>query len=466
MDKIIMTASSISVSELKANRKYLSVSMRMFSTRPNLNKCAVTEGFIDDIIANKGDYVCMGLFGDVKKLKSNDYKRGLTHLYDRKTGQFLAEQIGAFYDFEKVEDEYGTSLIGYARITKRSEAVCDAIERLYEEDSLNFSFEISAGVVEVVDGITIVDANPENELTGMAVVSVPAYPESKALDLVAENENMDKTFSNMLFISELDIEAVRMRLWNWMYDNFDGCCMRILLFCPDCFIMYDECCGKTYKVEYMVENDEMVIRDYYEVNFSRSEGSEKMNTDIEKVVEQEAVAEVVAEEVEQIISEETTEEIVSENIETAEESAEVEVAEEVVSEEVSAEEIAEETAEETAEEVDAEEMHKRCAELEAELEELRALKAQVEQAEAEKAAAEKAAQLKAEQDSLRALAQKEGLDVNEQKIAEIIEKCDYKALISEINVTPAKEETKNESYFAGYVSMAQKGSFSYLLERR
>ena len=84
--------------------------MRMFSTRANLNSCAVTEAFIDDIIANKQDYVCMPLCADVSKLKNKDY-RGLTHLYDKTRGVFLAEEIGGFYDFEKVNDEYGVSLI-------------------------------------------------------------------------------------------------------------------------------------------------------------------------------------------------------------------------------------------------------------------------------------------------------------------------------------------------------------------
>lgn len=77
MNRVVLAASSIS--ELKSNRKYFSVSMRMFSTRANLNNCAVTEAFIDDIIANKQDYICMPLCADVPKLKKKDY-RGLTHL--------------------------------------------------------------------------------------------------------------------------------------------------------------------------------------------------------------------------------------------------------------------------------------------------------------------------------------------------------------------------------------------------
>ena len=129
MNKLIMAASNITVSELKSNRKYFSVSMRMFSTRANLNKCAVTEAFIDDIIANKSDYVCMPLCADVSKLKRKDY-RGLTHMYDKTTGTFLADEIGSFYDYEKVSDEFGVSLIGYARINKRSKLVCEAIQEL------------------------------------------------------------------------------------------------------------------------------------------------------------------------------------------------------------------------------------------------------------------------------------------------------------------------------------------------
>lgn len=105
----------------------MTISMRMFSTRKNLNGVAVTEAFIDRIIANKDDYVCMPLCADTRKLKAGDY-RGLGHMLDRRTGKYLADEIGSFYDLEKVTDEYGVSLYGVARINKRSDEVCNAIQ--------------------------------------------------------------------------------------------------------------------------------------------------------------------------------------------------------------------------------------------------------------------------------------------------------------------------------------------------
>jgi len=59
MKKFVMAASDVTLGELKANEIYLSVSMCMLTTETNLNDMRVTEAFIDDIVANKSDYVCM-----------------------------------------------------------------------------------------------------------------------------------------------------------------------------------------------------------------------------------------------------------------------------------------------------------------------------------------------------------------------------------------------------------------------
>lgn len=56
--------------------------------------------------------------------------------------------------------------------------------------SLNFSFEIrySPDATVEFDGVSYVDVADTNFLTGMTIVSVPAYPESVARSLVAEAE--------------------------------------------------------------------------------------------------------------------------------------------------------------------------------------------------------------------------------------------------------------------------------------
>lgn len=190
MSSIIMAASNISPIEMKSNRMYFSVSMRMFSTRPNRNNEAVTEAFIDEIINNKQDYICMPLCVDVSRLERRDTNR-LTHLYDPKTNQLMADEIGSFYDFKKVNDEYGVSLIGYARINKRTPAVTEMVQKMFRDHSLYFSFEIAAGKLREENGVTVVDADPENQLTAMTIVTTPAYPESTALSMVAELRKQD-----------------------------------------------------------------------------------------------------------------------------------------------------------------------------------------------------------------------------------------------------------------------------------
>lgn len=122
----------------------MSVRMRMFSTRPNGNGDAVTEAFINEIVANKEKYVCIPLCADTGKLLNGDYN-GLGHMLDSRTGRFLSDQIGSFYNFEKVSDEYGVSLIGEARIAKRNVEICNAINELFEAGKLNFSFELQVG---------------------------------------------------------------------------------------------------------------------------------------------------------------------------------------------------------------------------------------------------------------------------------------------------------------------------------
>lgn len=109
-------------------------------------------------------------------------------MQNRITGTFGTTQVGGMLNFRKVNDEYGISLIGEARIPKREQTICERVIELYERGELNFSFEIRYTEDHVVkmNGITFIDAAEHNALTGMAIVSVPAYDESFALSLVAE----------------------------------------------------------------------------------------------------------------------------------------------------------------------------------------------------------------------------------------------------------------------------------------
>lgn len=59
MQKITFQASQVELSAVQSNDIYMSVLMRMFSNRPNRNGFAVSEAFIDNIIANAAKYTCL-----------------------------------------------------------------------------------------------------------------------------------------------------------------------------------------------------------------------------------------------------------------------------------------------------------------------------------------------------------------------------------------------------------------------
>lgn len=117
----------------------------------------------------------------------------LGHRLNPDTGEFNTQQCGGMRCFEKVTDEYGTSLMCQARIPKRDSRICQCIVELYQMHALSFSFEILYDPKDVVekDGILYIDASENNTITGMAIVSTPAYKESTALALIAE-ENGQK----------------------------------------------------------------------------------------------------------------------------------------------------------------------------------------------------------------------------------------------------------------------------------
>ena len=488
MEKIFVTASNTLIAETTSNNRYMTLTMRMFSTQENLNHVAVTEAFIDDIVANKDEYICMPLCADVPKLKSKDYK-GLTHLYDREKGVFYADRIGSFYDFEKVEDEYGVSLIGYARVDKRCQAVCDAIEELYAQGNLNFSFEITAGDIRVEKGVTIVDASKNNELTAMAIVSVPAYPESKALDLVAEApEQYEALYANAKFVTaEVDIGTVKA----WFYEALQVLLgehawhMRVMLFCPDSVILYDECCGKIMKAEWMLEGEDFILKDFYEVGLDRKDDdnftAEAESADIASSVvtnENETPSEEIAE-----VSEEEVLAESGESVEQIAESAEVSV-EEVTAENESGTQTAETDdndegspeeenennddpedgaeEQEMAEATELENMKARCAELEQKVAELEPFRAEIERIRAEEAANE----LAAKKEELKNYAIAEGLNTDNEVVAQAIEDMDYSALVKEVMAHKSNNRKKSDDKvsYATYYKM-DVGGFGYLYER-
>lgn len=59
MNRVQFEASQVMISEARSNDIYMTVLMRMFSTRPNRNGYAVSEAFMDNIVANAAKYACL-----------------------------------------------------------------------------------------------------------------------------------------------------------------------------------------------------------------------------------------------------------------------------------------------------------------------------------------------------------------------------------------------------------------------
>ena len=59
MNRVQFEASQVMISEAQSNDIYMTVLMRMFSTRPNRNGYAVSEAFMDTIVANASKYTCL-----------------------------------------------------------------------------------------------------------------------------------------------------------------------------------------------------------------------------------------------------------------------------------------------------------------------------------------------------------------------------------------------------------------------
>ena len=157
----------------------------MLSDRRNLNSMRVTAAFIEQVVANRQRYIGTPLMVDKLRLESGQYSR-LTHMQDERTGAFCSQQIGSFIAFETLTEEDGeTVLVGTARVEKRFERACAAIQQRYDLDKLRVSFEITASVYQQLEDELIIDAAEGNNLIGMCIVSIPAYEDAKALALVA-----------------------------------------------------------------------------------------------------------------------------------------------------------------------------------------------------------------------------------------------------------------------------------------
>lgn len=390
--------------------------------------------------------MCIPLCADTSKLVNHDYKN-LGHMYNPRTGRFLSQIIGSFYSFEKVNDEYGISLIGEARVAKRNKEICEALEAMWAEGNLNFSFEITAAKTIEENGVTYIDADEGNNLIGMAVVSIPAYPESKALALVAEmdkeNEMLRATQGALINLGELSFEEIGALLYKAVHEALPEDIWPCDLYFREIYMNRAILCVgyRTFAVEYMIDEAEeygkqVIVKDVYEVEYQRKEGEPAMTLEETLAPVVEEIAEETAPETQE------EEELQEDHQEQPEEVEEAEVQPEPEQEEEMAEEPEEQEPEKDERYTELEAL---IESLKAQIAELTPYKERIEAMEAEEARNAEAQK----KEKIKAYAQSNGLDVENAKIAEAIEKMDYEALVAQ--VMESQQVVPNEQpYLAGF----------------
>lgn len=186
---LILLASEVMISEQdKLDPVFLKVRFKLTDNAGNLNHEGVTKAFINDLIERQEQFECLPMYVDMPRLLAGDYDN-LTHRYNRATKKFSTQQFGSLTNFYTETDDNGVvSLYAEARFPKRELEACMRLVELYELGKLSVSSELRYNPEYTIkkDGIVFIDANEDNALTGMAIVSVPACSSAVALDMVAE----------------------------------------------------------------------------------------------------------------------------------------------------------------------------------------------------------------------------------------------------------------------------------------
>lgn len=192
---IVLLAEEVAIDEKRSNDIFLLISFKLFDNCGNRNGEGVTAAFISEIMNHREKYAALPIYVDVKALLEGRFSQ-LGHNYDPQTGRFNTEQIGGLVDFTmSVNDAGVVSLYAEARIPKRESEICERLEELFVMGGLNVSFEVKYNPENTFmkDGVRFVDAGEGNTLTGMCIVSTPACPDANALDMVAEVVNAEET---------------------------------------------------------------------------------------------------------------------------------------------------------------------------------------------------------------------------------------------------------------------------------
>ena len=192
---IVLLAEEVAIDEKRSNDIFLLISFKLFDNSGNRNREGVTASFISEIINNEDKYAALPIYADVPALLGKQYD-SLGHKYDPETGMFGTTQIGGLVDYKMSINESGiVSLYAEARIPKRESEICERLQELYVMGGLNVSFEVKYNPDNIIvkDGVRFVNAGEGNTLTGMCIVSIPACPDANALDMVAEVVNAEET---------------------------------------------------------------------------------------------------------------------------------------------------------------------------------------------------------------------------------------------------------------------------------
>ena len=187
--RLLFLASEVTIAEEdKLNPVFLSIKLKLADNAGNRNNEGITAAFISDLIKRQDEFECLPFYADVKNLLARNYDK-LGHMYNRITKKFGTTQIGSLTDFYSETDNDGViSLYATARVPKREYDLCMRLIELYELGKLCVSFEVRYNPEYTIekDGVLFIDANENNALTGIALVSMPACVDAVALDMVAE----------------------------------------------------------------------------------------------------------------------------------------------------------------------------------------------------------------------------------------------------------------------------------------
>lgn len=214
--KLILLASEVSISEQdKLDPVFLKVRFKLADNVGNQNNEGMTGAFIKDLIERQDQFECLPVYVDMNRLLAGDYDN-LTHMYSKLTKKFKTQQFGSLTNFYAETGADGViSLCAEARFPKRELEACMGLVTMYELGKLCVSVELRYNPEFTVykNGVMFIDANEDNALTGIAIVSDPACRDAVAFDMVAEKNADDSV------IDTQDEESEDRGETNQMKDN-------------------------------------------------------------------------------------------------------------------------------------------------------------------------------------------------------------------------------------------------------